>query len=144
MAAMRKPSVLWTALIVTAIATGLAEARAQDQSNQTAAPKDEAPQELPKRVRVSGGVSSGLILKKVNPVYPKKARKKHIQGTVILHAIISKEGDLEDLTLISGDPLLAQAALDAAKQWKYRPYLLQGHPVEVDTQIQMNFTLTVK
>jgi protein TonB len=93
-------------------------------------------------VRVPSGVAAGLLIKRVRPEYPEKARKKRIQGVVVLSAIISKEGDVPDVSVISGDPILAKAAMAAAKQWKYRPYLLQGEPVEVETQIQMNFTLS--
>jgi protein TonB len=95
----------------------------------------------PQRVRVSSGVVSGLLVKRVNPVYPPLARQARIQGVVLLQAQISKSGDIENLQLISGHPMLAPAAIEAVKQWKYRPYLLNGEPVEVDTQVQVNFTL---
>jgi len=106
-------------------------------STPTVAPKIAAPQ----RVRVSSGVVQGLLVRRVNPVYPPLARQARIQGTVILQAQISKNGDIENLQLISGHPMLAPAAIEAVKQWKYRPYLLNGDPCEVDTQIQVNFTL---
>jgi protein TonB len=93
-------------------------------------------------VRVSQGVTSGLLLKRVNPKYPPKARENGIQGTVVLHAVISKEGDVVDLTVVSGDPLLAKSAIKAVKQWKYRPYLLEGKPIQVDTEVQVNYTLS--
>jgi protein TonB len=64
-----------------------------------------------------------------------------IQGRVVLKVVISKTGDVVSLALVSGDPLLAPAAIDAVKQWKYKPYLLNGNPVEVDTQVTVNFTL---
>jgi periplasmic protein TonB len=96
----------------------------------------------PQRVRVSQGVSQGLLVRKVNPVYPPLARQARIQGTVILEAQISKTGDIQNLRLISGHPMLAPAAIEAVKQWKYKPYLLNGEPVEVDTQVQVNFTLS--
>jgi periplasmic protein TonB len=95
----------------------------------------------PTRVRVSSGVVSGLLVRKVPPAYPPLARQARIQGVVVLQAQISKEGNIENLTLISGHPMLAPAAIEAVKQWKYRPYLLNGEPVEVDTQVQVNFTL---
>jgi periplasmic protein TonB len=95
----------------------------------------------PQRVRVSSGVQSGLLIRKVNPVYPPLARQARIQGVVILQAQISKEGNIENLQLISGHPMLAPAAIEAVKQWKYKPYLLNGEPVEVETQVQVNFTL---
>jgi periplasmic protein TonB len=104
----------------------------------TVAPKIATPQ----RVRVSSGVVSGLLLRKVNPTYPPLAKQARIQGTVVLQAQISKTGDIENLQLISGHPMLAPAAIEAVKQWKYKPYLLNGEPVEVDTQVQVNFTLS--
>jgi protein TonB len=103
----------------------------------TVAPKIATPQ----RVRVSSGVSTGMLVRKVPPTYPPLARQARIQGTVILQAMISKEGTIENLQLISGHPMLAPAAIEAVKQWKYKPYLLNGEPVEVETQVQVNFTL---
>jgi protein TonB len=96
----------------------------------------------PQRIRVSSGVSQGLLVRKVQPAYPPLARQARIQGVVILQAQISKEGNIENLQLISGHPMLAPAAIEAVKQWKYRPYLLNGEPVEVETQVQVNFTLS--
>lgn len=96
---------------------------------------------LPLRVRVSAGVSQGLLVSKVNPVYPEEARREHVQGIVVLQATIDREGNVTDLDLINGDPLLAPAAIEAVKQWKYRPYLLNGEAVEVHTQVQVNFVL---
>jgi TonB family protein len=95
----------------------------------------------PQRVLLSSGMSSALVLKRVYPTYPPEARKGHIQGTVVMHAIISNAGDIETIELVSGDPLLSPAAIDAVKQWKYKPYLVDGKPVEVDTQIHVNLTL---
>jgi len=95
----------------------------------------------PQRVRVSQGVSAGLLVRKVSPNYPPLARQARIQGQVVLRAVISKDGSIENLTLVSGHPMLAPAAIDAVKQWKYKPYLLNGEPVEVDTEVQVNFTL---
>ena len=97
--------------------------------------------QLPKRVRVSQGVMQGLIIKKVQPKYPKEAKKKHVEGSVILRAVISQTGDIGELQLISGPDLLVPSAMEAVKQWKYRPFLLQGQPVEIDTQITVNYTL---
>jgi protein TonB len=97
---------------------------------------------MPTRQRVSSGVISGLLIRRVNPAYPPLARQARIQGQVLLRAQISKEGAIENLQLISGHPMLVQSALDAVKQWKYKPYLLNGEPVEVDTEIQVNFTLS--
>ncbi len=95
----------------------------------------------PQRIRVSSGVQSGLLVRKVQPNYPPLARQARIQGTVVLQAQISKDGSIINLQLISGHPMLAPAAIEAVKQWKYKPYLLNGEPVEVETQVQVNFTL---
>ena len=103
-------------------------------SGQSGAPGPEGP------VRVSSGVVAGMMLRPVAPVYPLEAKKKHVQGVVVMHAVISKTGDIEDLQVISGPPLLQKAATDAVARWKYRPYLLQGVPVEVETTINVNFT----
>ena len=96
----------------------------------------------PKRVRVSTGVSSGLLIKKVTPNYPPLARQARIQGKVILQAEISKEGTIQNLQLISGHAMLAPAAIEAVKQWRYKPYLLNGEPVAVETQVEVNFSLS--
>src|SRR6201997_2245202 len=96
----------------------------------------------PQRVRVSQGVSQGLLVRKVNPAYPPLARQARIQGQVMLQAVISKDGSIENLRLISGHPMLAPAAIEAVKQWRYKPYMLNGEPVAVETQVQVNFTLS--
>src|SRR5215831_16648429 len=107
-------------------------------STPVAVPKVATPQ----RVRVSLGVSQGLLIKKVQPVYPPLARQARIQGVVLLQAEISKDGTIENLRLISGHPMLAPAAIDAVKQWRYKPFHLTGEPVAVETQITVNFTLS--
>jgi TonB family protein len=96
---------------------------------------------FPLRVRVSSGVIQRMILKKVDPVYPETARSKGTQGTVLLQAIVSKEGKIADLRVMDGPEALVPAALDAVRQWQYKPYLMLGRPLEVDTEIQVNFTL---
>jgi periplasmic protein TonB len=95
----------------------------------------------PQRVRVSQGVTQGLLLRKIQPTYPPLARQARIQGSVLLQAEISKDGSIQNLRLISGHPMLAPSAIEAVKQWKYKPYILNGEPVEVETQITVNFTL---
>jgi periplasmic protein TonB len=107
-------------------------------STPVAVPKVATPQ----RVRVSLGVSQGLLIKKVQPAYPPLARQARIQGTVMLQAEISKDGTIENLRLLSGHPMLAPAAIEAVKQWRYKPYMLNGEPVAVETQVQVNFTLS--
>ena len=95
----------------------------------------------PERVKVSSGVTTGLLIKKVNPIYPSDARAAYIQGTVVLRAEISKAGDITDLELMDGPIELAGSAVAAVRQWKYKPYLLMGEPVTVVTQIQVNYQL---
>ena len=104
-------------------------------------PDDQSHPAVPLRVRVSSGVSQALIVSKVPPEYPADAKEARIQGVVVLKVIIDKEGNVENIQLISGHPMLAPAAIEAVKQWKYKPYLLNGNPVEVDTQVTVNFTL---
>ena len=94
------------------------------------------------RVRVSQGVTAGLLTRKVQPMYPPLARQARIQGVVVLQAEISKDGEIQNLSLISGHPMLAPAAIEAVKQWRYRPYILNGESVAVETQITVNFTLS--
>jgi len=93
------------------------------------------------RVRVSSGVASGNLINKVQPTYPPIARTNRIAGQVVLHALISKNGNIENLQVVSGHPMLTQSAIEAVRQWKYKPYLLNGEPVEVETTIQVNFNL---
>jgi protein TonB len=96
----------------------------------------------PLRWKVSGGVERGLLVREVTPLYPPLARQARIQGEVVLQAIIGKDGRIQNLHAISGNPLLIPAALDAVQGWRYRPYLLNGEPVEVETQITVNFKLS--
>src|SRR5712664_880106 len=96
----------------------------------------------PQRVRVSTGVATGLLIKRVTPNYPQLAKQARIQGHVILQAEISKDGTIQNLQLISGHPMLAPAAIEAVKQWRDKPYLLNGEPVAVETQVDVNFSLS--
>jgi|SRR5580658_5157845 protein TonB len=96
----------------------------------------------PQRVRVSQGVSQGLLIRRVQPNYPPLAKQARIQGQVVLQAEISKDGTIQNLQLISGHPMLAPAAIEAVKQWRYKPYLLNGEPVAVETTVLVNFSLT--
>jgi protein TonB len=100
-------------------------------------PKPAAPQ----RVKQGGNVTAASILNQTRPVYPALARQARIQGNVVLHAIIDKEGKVAQLEVMSGHPLLVQSALDAVKQWRYKPTQLNGDPVEVDTTITVTFTM---
>jgi len=98
-------------------------------------------QEAKGPVRVSGAVVAGLLVQKNMPVYPPIAKASRTQGTVVLHATISRNGMIENLRVESGPSMLQQAALDAVKNWRYRPYLLSGEPVEVETTVNVVFTL---
>ena len=86
--------------------------------------------------------SDGDLIYKVQPAYPSIAREARIQGPVQLSAIVSKMGTIERLAVVSGHPLLARAAVDAVKQWRYRPYLLNDEPIEIDMEITVNFVLS--
>jgi protein TonB len=94
-----------------------------------------------KPYRVGGNVMEAKKTRNVLPVYPQIAKTAHIQGTVLLHAIIDKDGSIQELQYISGPPLLMRAAMDAVRQWKYQPTLLNGEAVSVDTSIQVIFSL---
>ena len=97
--------------------------------------------EAPKKVNISAGVAVGLLIQKTTPVYPPIAKAARVSGTVVLQATISKSGTIENLRVVSGPAMLQQAALDAVKTWRYRPYLLNNDPVEVETTINVIFTL---
>jgi len=86
-------------------------------------------------------MSEGDVVRKILPVYPPLARSARIQGQVVLQAVISKQGVIENLKLMSGHPMLVPAAIEAVRQWRYRPYVLNNEPVEVETQITVNFSL---
>jgi protein TonB len=96
----------------------------------------------PKRIRVPARIAEANLVYDVAPKYPPEAGQARIEGTVVLLAVIGKDGTVEDVHVESGLPVLAQAAIEAVKQWRYRPYLLNGEPVEVNSQITINFTLS--
>jgi protein TonB len=91
---------------------------------------------------VGGNVQQAMLIRQPKPVYPPLAKQARIQGVVRLNAIIGKDGTIQNLQVATGHPLLVPAALDAVKQWVYKPTLLNGEPVEVITQIDVNFTLS--
>lgn len=109
-------------------------------------PKSEQPaaQEAQKtrvpRIRIGGNVAKSQIKHKVQPQYPQEARDNRIQGTVRLHVVLSTAGKVQQLEVVSGDPILAKAALEAVRQWEYKPTLLNGEPVEVDTTVDVVFS----
>jgi protein TonB len=99
------------------------------------------PPAVAKPTRVSR-MMDGLLIHRVQPDYPVIAKRAGIQGPVMISALISKEGTIENLRVLSGHPMLTSAAINAVKQWRYRPYILNGDPIEVDTQITVNFFLS--
>ncbi|MBM3775068.1 MAG: TonB family protein [Acidobacteria bacterium] len=105
-------------------------------------PVKEAPKAAPQRIRVGGNVQQAMLVRQPKPVYPPLAKQARIQGVVRLNAIIGKDGTIQNLQVMSGHPLLVPSALEAVKQWMYKPTLLNGEAVEVVTQIDVNFTLT--
>ena len=92
-------------------------------------------------VQVPDSISQGLLISQVQPVYPPLARQARIQGVVVLKAVIGKDGSIQELNLVNGHPMLAPAAMEAVKQWRYKPYYLNGEVVEVQTTINVNFSL---
>lgn len=99
------------------------------------------PKPVLQTLNISQGVSQGLVMKRVQPVYPRNALTMHVEGTVQLMATISKSGDIGAVKVLSGPPQLTSAAVDAVKQWKYKPYLLNGEPVDIQTQVTVVFKL---
>ncbi|MGH9787113.1 MAG: energy transducer TonB [Candidatus Acidiferrales bacterium] len=97
--------------------------------------------ETPQRIRVSSGVQAAKVLNKVEPSYPPLAKNARIQGTVILEAIIAKDGSVQNLRVVDGHPMLVQAAVQAVQQWRYQPTVLNNEPVEVETVIHVVFKL---
>jgi protein TonB len=100
-----------------------------------------APPKAPSRIRQGGQVQAARLVNKITPIFPPLARQTRQSGTVRLHAIIAKDGSIQSLDVISGPPLLQGAALDAVRQWRYQPTLLNGEPVEVETTVDVIFTL---
>lgn len=96
----------------------------------------------PQRVRISQGVTKGLLIRRIEPTYPPLAKAARVQGEVLLSAVIDINGQIQNLQLVSGHPMLVPAAIAAVKEWRYKPYLLNGQPVEVETTITVIFTLS--
>ena len=88
---------------------------------------------------ISQGVSGGVLLRKVQPVYPPEARRMHVEGSVVIDAMVTAQGQVDNLQLVSGDPMLAAAAMDAVRRWRYTPYLLNGNPIPKQTRITISF-----
>ena len=95
----------------------------------------------PKPIAVSSGVATGLLIRSTPPVYPTIAKAARVGGTVVVHATISTSGTLKDSRVVSGPAMLQQAALDAVRTWRYRPYMLNNEPIEVETSVSVVFSL---
>jgi protein TonB len=108
-------------------------------SSLASAPTLSKPAPTVQRVRISPGVIKGLLTYRVEPTYPPLAKAARIQGVVVLTAIIDKDGYIQSLQLVSGHPLLAPAAIEAVKHWHYKPFLLNGQPLEVETTVTVTF-----
>jgi len=102
---------------------------------------EDGPKPVLQTLNISQGVSQGLLIKKVSPVYPPSALRMHVEGSVQLMATIGRSGSITAVKIVSGEPALSKSAIDAVKQWKYKPYYLNGDPVEIQTQITVNFKL---
>ncbi|HWF06503.1 MAG TPA: energy transducer TonB [Candidatus Angelobacter sp.] len=111
------------------------------QAEQQAKPDQTQPAQPPKpiRIRISSGIASSLKIKDVTPIYPDAAKQKGIEGDVILVATINTDGTVENLRVVQGNPILTVSALDAVRQWKYKPYILNGKPAEAETTIKIQF-----
>jgi TonB family protein len=96
---------------------------------------------IPKKVNISAGVAVGMLVQKAPVHYPEDAKAAGVSGTVVLQALIDTEGHVSDIRAVSGPPMLQEAAIDSVRQWRYRPYLLNGQPVEVNTVVNVVFTL---
>jgi protein TonB len=114
---------------------------AQNSPKREQSPAQSAPKPKVPRIRVGGNVARLQLKHKVRPEYPQEARDGRIQGTVRLHVVLSTAGKVQQSEVVSGDPILRKAALEAVRQWEYQPTLLNGEAVEVDTTIDVVFSL---
>ena len=116
------------------------------QDTPAAAPPPDKPESSstianPTRVRIGGNVQMAKMIRKVQPKYPQEAKERHITGTVVLQAVIAKDGTVRELQFVSGPPELMHSAMDAVRKWRYQPTKWKGQPVEVDTTISVVYTL---
>src|SRR5882762_2202641 len=137
----RSPATTQPAVAESAEAPAIANlgASAKPDALNTIAHATTALPAAPSTQRISQGVSDGLLLKRVQPIYPQQAMQMHTQGKVALQATIAKDGSVRNVKVVSGPAILARSATDAVRQWKYKPYLLNGEPIEVQTDININF-----
>ena len=128
--------------LVSVVLLFLVPAGMSQETKPSSAIPDQKPAAIPaSRIRVDPDVQSGKLVNHVQPIYPPLAHQARISGTVKFHAIIAKDGSVQELQMLSGHPLLVQSALDAVRQWRYQPMLLNGEPVEAETEIVVNFNL---
>lgn len=121
-----------------------ASAQAAANADQAAANADQTAKNPPEYIHVRASTMQGMIVHKVQPIYPFIAQKARVEGTVVLRATINKKGNVENLQVVSGPAMLQMSAMDAVQQWKYRPYLLNGEPVAVKTMVNVSYTLAKK
>jgi protein TonB len=110
--------------------------------SKAVAPPPPPPPAGPKQIFVGGDVEAAMLVERIPPIYPSLARRGHIHGSVILRAVIGTDGRIKNLTAMSGHPLLVEAAMNAVRRWVYKPTILDGAPVEVNTEIEVRFQLT--
>jgi protein TonB len=120
---------------------GVIEGIISASSSLAAAPALSKPVPVVQRIRISQGVTQGLLIFRIEPTYPPLAQQARIQGVVVMTALIDKSGNVQRLQVVSGQPLLAPAAIEAVKQWRYKPFVLNGQPLEVETTVTVNFHL---
>ncbi len=140
-AASRRTSIAVAVLLGAATCASAMSLRLEIPAHAIAAPPIvAAAQDSNGRVQIGGGVAAGQIISKVNPIYPPIAKAAGVGGSVVLHAVIGKDGTVRQLAVLSGPSMLVGSAIDAVRQWVYQPYLLNGEPVEVDTTVTVNYS----
>ena len=127
--------------VVSGVSSGVSSEMLNSAPSVPVLAKSPAPMPA-KRMRIASRVAEANLIHDVAPQYPSEAGRARIEGTVVLMALIGKDGSVHDVQVESGLPILAQAAIDAVRQWRYRPYVIDGQPVEVDSRITINFTLS--
>ena len=132
---MKKPFIELIGLLLFSAACACSQTEPPPPSSPRAA-------SAPSPVEVAPEAASALVVQKASIKYPDAARKAGIQGPVVLRIVTTYSGEVKEVTVVSGDPALAQAAVDAVKQWKYQPYLVEGSPAEIETQVSVNFQIT--